>query len=192
MKSRLLVAVIAMLLAFAAGVAAARDSDPPTSLYHLDATLTDQSGRAHGVDVHRGHPVLVTLFYGGCQATCPLIIETLRDVERQVPAAQRAKLRVLLVSIDPEHDTPEALRALAAERRIDTSRWTLARADASDVRQLAALLDVQYRALPSGGFYHSTMISVLTPQGEIAASSSKLGRADPRLVEAAKKGTDLF
>lgn len=156
--------------------AAARDGDPPTSVYHLEATLTDQAGRTHGLDLYRGSPVLVTMFYGSCQATCPLIIETLRDVERQIPSAQRAKLRVLLVSIDPEHDTPAALRKLAEERRIDTSRWTLARANDADVRRIAALLDVQYRQLPGGGYFHSTMISLLTPQGETVANSSKLGR----------------
>ena len=178
--------VVASLTWIAAAftTALAQDGDPPASIYHLEVALTDQAGRTHGLDLYRGHPVLVTLFYGSCQATCPLIIETLRDIERQLPADRRAKLRVLLVSIDPQNDTPAALRKLAGERRIDTSRWTLARADAADVRRLAAVLDVQYRQLPGGGFYHSTMISLLTPQGEIAASSTKLGRADENLLEA--------
>ncbi len=162
--------------------AAARETDPPESLYHLDAELIDQAGVKHGLDVHRGHPVLITMFYASCPATCPLIVDTLRATERELTAQQRAGLRVLLISVDPQRDTPAALRELAETRHIDTKRWTLARADAATVRNIAALLNVQYRQLPGGDFNHSTMIALLSPRGEIQASSSTLGHADPALL----------
>jgi len=164
--------------------ASARDSDPGDSLYRLDAKLVDQAGQARGLDVHRGAPVLVTMFYGSCQATCPLIIDTLRSTERGLPPEQRAKLRVLMISFDPERDTPAALAEIAAVRHLDTTRWTLATTDADTVREIAALLDVQYRKLPSGEFSHSAVITLLSPRGEIVARSSKLGRADPDLLKA--------
>lgn len=162
----------------------AHAADPPASLYQLEAALTAQDGRAVGLDVHRGHPVLVTMFYAGCQATCPVIIDTLRAVEHALNADQRRDLRVLLISIDPEHDTPEALAALARERRIDTTRWTLARADEQTVRRIAAAVGQQYRRLPSGQYSHSTQISVLNAAGEIIAQSAKLGSPDEKLVAA--------
>ena len=157
---------------------------PSASLYQIQAPLIAQDGRAIKLDVYRGKPVLVTMFYAGCQATCPVIIDTLRSVEHKLNAAQLADLRVLLVSIDPEHDTPEALAALARERRIDTARWTLARADENDVRQIAAALGLQYRRLPDGQFSHATQISVLDARGEILAQSAQLGTADEKLVAA--------
>jgi protein SCO1 len=172
----------ALVLVLCASGAPAGDSDPPASLYHLDATLTDQSGATRGLDLYRGHPVLVTMFYGSCPATCPLIIDTLRATERELTAARRTQLRVLMISIDPQNDTVEALRELAGTRRIDTQRWTLARADAATVRRIAALLNVQYRQLPGGGFNHSTVIALLSPRGEIEASSATLGHADPGLL----------
>jgi protein SCO1/2 len=164
------------------GALLARDSDPPASLYHLDAALTDQAGKPQGLDVYRGHPVLVTMFYASCKATCPLIVDTLRATEKKLTPAQRDRLRVLMVSIDPERDTPQALQRLAAERHIDTARWTLVRGDAEAVRDIAALLNVQYRKLPSGEFSHSTVIALLSPQGEVLASSGTLGGADPALL----------
>jgi len=177
---RLLFGLLATLCTFAA---TAKESDPPASLYHLDAALTDQSGAARGLDVYRGHPVLVTMFYSSCQATCPLIIDTLRATERELTPQQRAGLRVLMISIDPQRDTPAALEAVAQERHLDTARWTLAHADDATVRNIAALLNVQYRQLPSGEFNHSTIIALLTPRGEIEASSAVLGHADPALLE---------
>lgn len=172
-----------LALVLFASAAGARDSDPPQSIYHLDAALTDQAGQNRGLDLYRGSPVLVTMFYSGCQATCPLIVDTLRATERALTPEQRANVRVLLISFDPERDTPEALRRVAGERRIDTSRWTLAHAGQEDVRYIAALLGVQYRRLPDGEYSHSTMIVALSAQGEIVARTSELGRADPAFLE---------
>lgn len=185
---RLLLSTCFTLLLTLTGQATA--SDPQDSLYHLDATLTNQAGQRHGLDVHRGAPVLVTMFYGSCPMTCPLLIDTVRAVERSTPEPQRKALRVLMISIDPEHDTPAALANLARERRIDTSRWTLARADAPTVRKIAALLNIQYRQLPNGGYNHSSVITLLSPQGEIVAHSSVLGRSDEALLEAIRAHGD--
>jgi protein SCO1/2 len=159
-----------------------RDGDPPNSIYHLEASLTNQAGQTHGLDVYRGHPVLITMFYASCPAVCPLILDTLRATEKELPLEQRADLRVLMISIDPERDSVDALRKLAEQRRVDTSRWTLARVDSSEVRTIAALLNVQYRKLPGGEYNHSTVITLLTPSGEIEASSSKLGTPDTELL----------
>ena len=125
---------------------------------------------------------LYYMFYASCPAVCPLIIDTLRATEKALTPPRRADLRVLMISIDPERDSVAALRTLAEQRHIDTSRWSLARADDSEVRTIAAMLNVQYRQLPSGDFNHSTVITLLSPQGEIQATSSKLGTPDPQLL----------
>jgi protein SCO1/2 len=166
-------------------VAAAVRADapyPPASIYNLSVTLTNQSGAQHGLDVYEGHPVLITMFYGSCPMTCPLLIETLRATERASSAQQQAELRVLLISIDPEHDTVESLQALARSRRVDSSRWTLARTDEASVRKIAAILNIQHRRLPDGNYNHSSVISLLNRQGEIVARSSVLGKADEALL----------
>lgn len=164
--------------------AASPEVAPGVSLYDLKERLANQDSAPVGLDVHRGHKVLVTMFYGSCPATCPLIIDTLREVERKLDASQRAGLRVLLISFDPERDTAEALHALATSRRIDTTRWTLARADTAAVRRIAAALDIQYRHLPAGQISHANVITVLGRDGELLARSTELGHADEILVRA--------
>ena len=44
--------------------------------------------------------------------------------------------------------------------------------------------NVQYRQLPNGEFSHSTIISVLAPDGRILAQSAELGSADPEVLRA--------
>jgi protein SCO1/2 len=176
-------ALMSMLVAAVLLAPAAPATDRSASLYQMHEKLLSQDGKAIDLDVYRGQPVLVTMFYGSCQATCPLIIDTLRAVERKLDEPRRNQLRVLLVSIDPERDTPAALRKLADERHIDTSRWTLAHADAAAVRRIAAALSIQYRKLPDGQFSHSAIISALEADGKIMAQSAELGHADPELLK---------
>jgi protein SCO1/2 len=125
------------------------------------------------------------MFYGSCSHTCPLLIETLRAVERAAPRADA--LRVLMISIDPARDTPAVLEKISRERRIDLSRWTLVTTDAATVRKIAAVLNIQYKQSPDGEFNHSSVITLLTPQGEIAVQSAKLGKADESLGAALRE-----
>lgn len=164
-------------------------ADSPGSIYNLNVTLTDASGTQRGLDAHRGHPVLVTMFYGSCPMACPLLIDTMRSIERAANPADREQLRMLLISIDPERDMVANLNALGASRKLDMSRWTLARTDAASVRKIAAVLGIQYRKLPDGSFNHSSIVTLLTPDGEIAVQSSELGKADPELLAALAKIT---
>ena len=127
------------------------------------------------------------MFYASCPATCPLIIDTLRAVERKLDAPQ-AQATARAADLDRSRARyAAALRKLADERRIDTSRWTLARADAAAVRRIAAALNIQYRQLPDGEFNHSTIISALAADGKIMAQSAELGHADPRAAEGGQR-----
>lgn len=175
--------LLLVVLLLASGVRA----DSPGSVYNLAVDLTDQQGAHHAIDLHRGHPVLVTMFYGSCPMACPLLIDTLRAVERAAATPQRDRMRFLLISIDPERDTVASLHELAASRKLDTRRWTLARTDAAGVRKIAAVLGIQYRKLPDGGYNHSSIVTLLDAAGEIEVQSSVLGSADPDLLAALQR-----
>ena len=132
------------------------------------------------LDDRRGAPILVSMFYTSCQFVCPMLIETVRDIEAKLSAEEREHLTVLLVSIDPAHDSVEVLKRTADERHVDSARWTLARTDAATVRKLAAVLGIQYRALADGEINHTTAVILRRCRGgESAARTSRLGGADP-------------
>lgn len=179
----------ALACASALPSALAAPATPPDSLYQLQLRLVDQSGRTTSFDRYRGQRVLVSMFYASCDRVCPALIRQLAQLDAGLDPAARARLRVLLVSLDPERDTPEALLALAERNRVDLARWSFARADAGDLRALAALLGVQYRKLPDGSFNHSTSVSLLDPEGRLLARSEALGRRDEGFAAALRKAT---
>jgi protein SCO1 len=156
---------------------------PGDSIYQLQAPLTTQDAKPVGLDVHRGQPVLVSMFYASCPHVCPTLIHSIGRMEAQLTEAQRKRLRVLLISVDPERDTPAALAELAKKHGADLSRWTFARTPESSVRQVAAVLGIQYRKLPDGEFNHSSVITLLDADGRAVTRTSMIGRLDEDFVK---------
>lgn len=152
------------------------------SLYDLELKLTDQHGAEIQLDAFRGHPVIISMFYASCPFACPTLISDIQRFDKSLDEATRARLRVLLVSIDPERDTPENLRALAARHQLDTTRYRLASAPDGAVRELAAALGFKYRKLEGGAFNHSSLITLLDPRGFPATRIEGLNQPSDALV----------
>jgi len=176
-------ALALLALAAAAPPALAADALPGDSIYRLRAGFTDQDGLAYDLASTRGAPVLVSMFYSGCEMVCPVIFETIAQTVKALPAPERARLRILMVTFDPERDTVDVLKATARRHGCD-ERWRLVRASQADVRRLAAVLGVQYRQLPSGEFNHSSSLLLLDAEGRIVKRTGVLGSVDTGFVAA--------
>ena len=175
----------ALLLFVAAGLsltAVAATDLPGDSIYQDRPSFTDQDGRAFDIASLRGGPVLVSMFYSSCEMVCPMIFETIQLTLKALPAAERERVRVLMVSFDPARDSVAVLKEKAEAHHCD-ARWTLARTDETSARKLAALLGVQYRRLASGEFNHSSTIELLDADGRIAARTGTLAAVDPVLLK---------
>jgi len=147
---------------------------PTDSLYQLRATLTTQKGTVAGFDIYQGHPTVISMFYGNCPSYCPMLITAVQVYEAHLDEASRARLRVLLVSFDAAHDTPQRLTELSGMHRADPERWTFASAREPDARRIAQLLGFHYRKLPDGSFDHTQAITLVDGQGRVLASTTKL------------------
>lgn len=168
------------LLALAALAAAANTPCsaaelPGDSVYRVEAALVDHAGTPRRFADSAGAVRLVTLFYASCGYVCPLLIEQIRRIEAQLDEGERARLQVLLISLDPERDSPQALADLANRRKLDTARWMLAQPAAADLRKLSAVLGVQYRRRDDGEFNHSSVITLLDAEGRVLAQTAQLG-----------------
>jgi protein SCO1/2 len=149
------------------------------SIYPIAASLVTQRGERVGLDVDRGHPVIIAMFYGSCPSACPLIIADVKRIDASLPAKVKGDTRVLLVSFDGAHDTPDELARIARERGLDGARFTLASGSDDDVRTIAAGLGVTYRPLPEGGFFHDSIITTLDREGRPTARVDHFGDVEP-------------
>ena len=172
-----------MLLATAALAAPAQAPLPRDSVYQLPATLTDQDGKTWDWRSKRGTPQVVAMFYTSCQYVCPLIVDSGKAVEHALSEGERAKLGILLISMDPARDDPEALLSVARKRKLDGARWSLASPAPDNVRGVAGVLGVRYRQLADGELNHTSALVLLDRDGRIVARTEQIGsQLDPEFV----------
>jgi len=156
---------------------------PGDSIYQLHPALTDQDGHPFDPASMRGSPVIATMFYSSCEMVCPVIFETVAQIVKSLKPSVRDRVRVMMVSFDPERDTVPVLKETATRHGCD-AHWSLVRGSDADVRRIAALLGVQYRRLASGEFNHSSSIQLLDAEGRIVKRTGKLGEIDPAFIAA--------
>jgi len=157
---------------------------PGDSIYHLDVDMVDQRGQTVPLSLYAGQPVLISMFYASCPMACPMLIADVTALEEKLTAEERAGLRVLLVSLDPEADTPEELRGVVERHVIDETRWRLASPPEPRVRDIAALLGISYQAIEGGELHHSSIITLLDSQGRIIEKLDGLQQSPEPLLQA--------
>ena len=134
-------------------------------------TLVDQDGRAAGPERFQGHWTLVFVGFTHCPEACPTTLALLGTVRRALAATLPIEQlpAVLLISVDPERDTPTVLKAYLAG--FDPS-FTGLTGNPEAVRAFATALGVPYRKIPMAGDYmmdHSTAIMLVNPGGRLSA-----------------------
>ena len=77
-------------------------------------SLTNQEGAAVQVDQFKDKWTLLFFGYTFCPDICPATLAELRQLRSQLPEPVRERLRPVLVSVDPQRDTPEQLKQYLA------------------------------------------------------------------------------
>ncbi len=151
---------VALVLAWPA-LAAARGTStgaPETRArdYFGDATLVDQNGVGHRfyTDLLSEGVVLVNLVFTNCPNACPMQTQMLQQVRRQLGERFGKDVRFLSLSIDPERDTPQSMKAFAAKYGADVDGWRFVVAAPETMQQVLGKLG-QWSGEPES---HSTLL----------------------------------
>lgn len=148
---------------------------PGASLYHLSSAWRAQDGSDLVLSDLRGDAIVMVMFYGDCTTACPLLVRMAEQIEAALPSAARARTQFVMVTFDTARDTPEKLRAYAAEKGLDRDAWHWLVGTPLQTRQLAAMLGVQYRDAGNGTFAHGNVVTVLDAAGVPTARLEGLG-----------------
>lgn len=137
------------------------------SVFDLDGKFVDQNG--HSVTLKSvARPVNVVAFiYTSCKETCPLIVGALKRIEAGLSATDRDSVRFVLISIDPDRDTPGRMSEWAKTAALDESNWTLLVGDDAAIRELAVSLDIRYQTMANGEIAHTNGFTLLDDQGRV-------------------------
>jgi protein SCO1/2 len=125
-------AAIAAVAAVVAAVSSARQqgSAPSPTLEQLsrygtapEFTLTERSARAVTRADLRGLVWVADFIYTECKESCPTQSAQLAQLAREF--GQAADLRLVSITVDPQHDTPRVLRSYAERYGADARWWFL-------------------------------------------------------------------
>lgn len=81
--------------------------------YARDFQLTDHDGRPRSLKDFRGKAVVVFFGYTHCPDVCPTTLSEIAEAKRLL-GADGAKVQGVFVTVDPQRDTPEMLKAYMA------------------------------------------------------------------------------
>ncbi|APQ17783.1 SCO family protein [Maribacter hydrothermalis] len=153
------------------------------SIYNLPSVWTDQDNHKIELIDLKDHVVVMVMIYTSCRAACPRLAADMRSIEAQIPEDKKNKLKLVLVSIDPETDTPARLKQFAIENEMDSNQWVFLRGSEADTREFAAVLAVNYKKISPMDFSHSNIISVFDQGGELAYQKEGLGVDHKKTVD---------
>lgn len=145
----------------------------------------DEAGLRLTLGAWKGRWYALTFVYTSCAGSCPL---TTRKLKRLDEALQKAgkPLELVVVSLDPTHDTPEVVKQYRARYELEqASRWRILVGDDDQVRTLTMLLEFKYTKNPqSGVILHDNTVYLVGPDGTVKTSMSSLDQAlDPFVAE---------
>jgi protein SCO1/2 len=138
-----------------------------------DVSLVDQDGRPLRLADYRGKAVALTFVFTRCPMPdfCPLMMTRFAAAHAALAKDEglAATTRLLTVSFDTTHDTPDVLRAYGApfqRTKPPFTHWALATGKDDAVRRLGEALELDYLE-ENRSFTHNLRTAVLDREGRL-------------------------
>ncbi len=145
------------------------------SIFNLESAWNTQDSSSIQLQDLKGKVTVLVMIYTSCKVACPRLVADMRNIESEIPAKYLPDVQFVLVSIDPETDTPSRLKSFAHENQMDASHWIFLQGTEYTTRELANVLSVKYEEISPMDFSHSNIISVFNPNGEMVHQQEGLG-----------------
>jgi protein SCO1/2 len=165
-------------------VSQAKPDYPPAVSYHVpapgdpvpDFELRNQDGKPIHLSQFRGKTLLVTFIYTRCPSPefCPRVMHNFAALEKRMAAnpALYARTHLLSISFDPEHDTPERLRAYGAtymgsDAKNAFAHWELAVPQKPVLTEMAKFFDLGMTPNADSTITHTLSTTLIRPDGKV-------------------------
>lgn len=126
-----------LALAFSLAPLGCSKRPPPADLGPIGAfELKDQAGKPIGSQELSGKVWVAAFMFTRCPTICPRITTRMRKLQEDA-ASKSVPLQLVSISVDPDNDTPDVLRAYAEQYHADQRSWSFATGDFKIIQQTA-------------------------------------------------------
>jgi len=165
-------------------VAQSKPDYKPGVSYHVpapgdavpDFKLRNQDGHSVHLGQFRGKSLVVTFIYTRCPSPefCPRVTRNFAALEKQMATnpALYGTTHLLCVSFDPDHDTPERLRAygvtyIGSDARGVFSHWDFAVPEKPVLAEMAKFFDLGMTNETDSTITHTLSTTLIGPDGKV-------------------------
>ncbi len=137
-----------------------------------DFELTDQNSKKITNKDMLGKVYLVEFFFSKCPTICPVMNRNMRAIEDEISSPD---FGIISISIDPENDTPEALKEHARSVGAKSPNWHFLTGDRGYIGKLADQFNIYVgdKEDESESLNHSGMIALVDQEGNIRCRYNK-------------------
>lgn len=146
---------------------------PDESIFNLTSKWITQHNDSITLGYFANKITVAAMVFTNCQSACPRIVADIQRIESALSAKEKEQVRFLLISMDPERDTPEVFREFYKESRLNEN-WTLISSTPDATIEMANVLGVKVKKLSNGGFDHSNIIHIINKKGVVAYQQNGL------------------
>lgn len=175
----ILVALVALVLGLTVNkVLSGRGQGDPTALIDAgiillpisrnlpDVKMINQDGKPVAINELKGKWTMLFFGYTFCPDICPTTLAQLRQIKSELPKDVVGKLQIVLVSVDPNRDTPQQLKQYLGYFDPEFQGLT---APVDDIQKLANAVSIPFipadTSKPNYTVDHSGNLALLGPDG---------------------------
>ncbi|MES2812409.1 MAG: SCO family protein [Bacteroidota bacterium] len=139
-------------------------------------SLTNQNGKTISNADYKGKVYVVEFFFSTCPTICPIMNQNMKKV--QASFASNTNFGIASITINPENDTPEALKKHAETIDAKGMNWHFLTGDKTTIFEIANKgynLYVGENKKANGGFEHSGLFALIDKEGNIRCRKDEFG-----------------
>jgi len=163
----------------------------PDSIYNVQTNWEKQDGENITFSDLKGKVLVTAMIFTSCKTACPKLTAEMRTIAQKVGKTNPEDIQYVLISIDPENDTPKVMKRYLYVNRFDEKEWTFIRGNEEDTRELANIMAVKYKQISPIEFSHSNIITVYSKKGTLAFQKEGLDSDYEAIVSEIKKQIQL-
>lgn len=161
--------IVILILASCKEKAKQPEALPSNSIFNLSTEWQNQKGETLQLKNLQGKTLVVVMIYTSCKTACPILVAKMKTIEEKISRSDIEKVSLVLVSIDPETDTPTRLAEFAKTNKMDAPQWTFLTSNKDATQEFANVLSMKYKRISPIDFSHSNIISIFKPNGQLVS-----------------------
>jgi protein SCO1/2 len=134
-----------------------------------DITLQTMQGKSYPLINDTGKVRLLSFIYTRCPDICPTTTVKMVDLQNQLKQEKLwgSQVEFVTITIDPENDSPQALRTYAERLQIDPTGWAVLRGDPGQTKEVTQALQFYSEKLDDGLIAHSSVTYLVDQNNNI-------------------------